>query len=62
MLAFFKDCYCFLIFCLEMRKEKPSFDKIDIIIFGDLKTADKKLGRVRNPDGSMSYLPKGSRR
>ena len=62
MLTFFKHCYYFLIFCLEMRKEKPSFDKMDTIIFGDLKTADKKLGRVRNPDGSMSYLPRRSRR
>ncbi len=38
-----------------LRNKNLTADERDIIIFGDLKTADEKLGRVRLPDGTVRY-------
>jgi len=41
---------------IRMRNKNLSDDERDIIIFGDLRTTDEKLGRVRDENKNVRYL------
>ena len=38
-----------------LRNKDLTDEEREIIIFGDLKTADERLGRIRLPDGTVRY-------
>lgn len=60
IIQFFKDISRFFQFMIEVRKNKPDPDKIDILIFDSLKEADRRLNRIRHIDGTTTYNKLGS--
>ena len=52
-----KEYYAVIKVIILLRNKNLSEDQRDIIIYDDLKTADERLGRIRHPDGKVTYVP-----
>ncbi|MBK7491477.1 MAG: hypothetical protein IPI17_05225 [Nitrosomonas sp.] len=51
-----KEFFYIVYFMFKLRDKTLTEDQLDILMFGDLKTADERLGRVRHADGTTSYM------
>ena len=54
-----KEYYAVIKVIILLRNKNLTEDQRDIIIYGDLKTADERLGCIRQPDGTVTYKPLG---
>ncbi|MER0171646.1 MAG: hypothetical protein DU489_13795 [Nitrosomonas sp.] len=52
MLKNIKEFFCIVYLMFKLRDKTLTEDQLDILMFGDLKTADERLGRVRG----VSYI------
>ena len=50
-----KEYYEAIKITIALRDKNLTDEQREIIIFGDLKTADEKLGRIRHLDNSTTY-------
>ena len=59
MFKILKEYYAVIKVIILLRNKNLTEDQRDIIIYGDLKMADERLGRIRQPDGMVIYKPLG---